>query len=471
MYSQKALEHHNTPEQLDQLLRITGRRSWLPLSVLAFALAGVLVWSIVGQIPLTVDGYGVLVRPRRMVSFQAPGTGQILELRVNAGDRVEAGQVIAVLHQPEIRQQLEQAEARLAELRMRHDRLNPLLLQRRDLRQRAIEEQRRLLKEQIASATRMAELQREKADSYIAQQQDNIQRLLETTRSLGHALEERYKTYQNLRVEGLVDENALLGARQQLIDNRVRLADLELNAHEVELRRLEAEREHRDQLHRVEELQARLHELEAEASEEMRAFEERTSDEELAIQQLEQEIARYRQQLETRGRLVSQYTGRVIEITGTVGQYVREGERLGAIEADDPEGNLMAVAYFDVGHGKLLRPDMEIRITPTTVQRERHGSIIGRITEVSSFPVTTDAVTNVVGNHQIARELTGDRSCIQAFSIMLPDPQAPSGYRWTSGHGPDVRITPGTTVSIRATTEHRRPISFVIPLLRQWSGL
>lgn len=471
MYRQEALDQHATPEQLDQLLQVTNRRSWLPILVLAAALGVVVVWSLVGQIPLTIEGQGVLVRPQHVVSFQASGTGQILELYVSAGDRIEADEVIGRLNQPELRQQLEQAKVRLSELRSRHSRLTPLSERGRQLRDRAAEEQRRLLEQQIASATRMAELQREKADRYIAQQQQNIDRLLETTQSLETALAERYETYEELRTEGLVDENTLLGARQRLIDNQVRQADLELNAHEVELRRIEAEREYHQQLYRIEELQAQLQELDAEAAERARSYEVTDSDHELAVQQLEQEIARYQKQLESRGRIISRYTGRVIEITGTVGQYVREGERLGAIEADDPDGTLMAVAYFDVGDGKKLKPGMDVRITPTTVQRERYGSILGEIGEVSSFPVTTDAVTNVVGNHQIARELTGDRSRIQTFSVMHTDPDTPSGYRWTSGRGPSVEITPGTTVILRATTEYRRPISFVIPILRGWSGL
>ena len=48
LFRKKALEHISSPEQLDTLLEVLPRRSWLPLVVLGLAIFGVLVWSVVG---------------------------------------------------------------------------------------------------------------------------------------------------------------------------------------------------------------------------------------------------------------------------------------------------------------------------------------------------------------------------------------------------------------------------------------
>ena len=62
LFRKKALEHISSPEQLDTLLEVLPRRSWLPLLVLGLAICGVLVWSVVGQIPIDVEAEGFHAR-------------------------------------------------------------------------------------------------------------------------------------------------------------------------------------------------------------------------------------------------------------------------------------------------------------------------------------------------------------------------------------------------------------------------
>ena len=56
----------------------------------------------------------------------------------------------------------------------------------------------------------------------------------------------------------------------------------------------------------------------------------------------------------------------------------------------------MIVNYFAVADGKKIRPGMKVLITPDTVKRARYGGIVGKITEVSPFPVTSETATSVV---------------------------------------------------------------------------
>jgi hypothetical protein len=63
IFRQESLERLSSPEQLDQLMQIVTPRSWLSLSALgALVMLGV-VWSIVGRIPMTATGKGILVHP------------------------------------------------------------------------------------------------------------------------------------------------------------------------------------------------------------------------------------------------------------------------------------------------------------------------------------------------------------------------------------------------------------------------
>lgn len=61
LFRKEALERLSSPEQLDQLMQIVTLKSWLPLITLGGLLACGLVWSVVGRIPVTTTGRGVIV--------------------------------------------------------------------------------------------------------------------------------------------------------------------------------------------------------------------------------------------------------------------------------------------------------------------------------------------------------------------------------------------------------------------------
>jgi len=218
-------------------------------------------------------------------------------------------------------------------------------------------------------------------------------------------------------------------------------------------------------------LQTQLRELEIKGKEITQQQMETASDTQLQIQEIERTIARYEEDLRTKSRIVSEYTGRVLEVTASVGQIYGAGQRLGAIETEDPTGKLFAVVYFQVSDGKKIEPGLDVRIVPTTVERERYGSIVGKVETVSTFPVTTDAITNLVGNAEVAQGLSAGGSKIEVLAELSLDPSSLSGYKWTSGKGPDIKITAGTTGVARVTVEYRRPITFLIPILRRGTGV
>ncbi len=153
-----------------------------------------------------------------------------------------------------------------------------------------------------------------------------------------------------------------------------------------ELQQLKADESYQQQMDLVANLQTQLRELEIKAKQIDQQQMETTSDTELQIQEIERTIARYEEDLRTKSQIVSEYTGRILEVTASVGQIVSAGQRLGAIETEDPNGKLLAVAYFQVSDGKKIEPGMDVRITPTTVERERYGSIIGKV--AYGFPIS-----------------------------------------------------------------------------------
>jgi HlyD family secretion protein len=62
----------------------------------------------------------------------------------------------------------------------------------------------------------------------------------------------------------------------------------------------------------------------------------------------------------------------------------------------------------------------------------------------------------------------GKREAIAQLKI---DPKTFSGYKWSSSNGPKLTISTGTTTTVRVTVEERSPITFVLPILKEWSGI
>ncbi len=98
LFRQTALDQASSPDQLDQLLRITNPRAWLGLLGLGAVVIAVLFWAFGGSIPLQASGSGILSRSDAgLYGVQAPGLGTVSDVPVHIGDHLTAGQRLMTL--------------------------------------------------------------------------------------------------------------------------------------------------------------------------------------------------------------------------------------------------------------------------------------------------------------------------------------------------------------------------------------
>ena len=67
LFRKVALDRLSSPDQLDQLMKITNPRGWLALFALIALTATALAWLFLGYVPVKGDGHGVLSRGRPRV--------------------------------------------------------------------------------------------------------------------------------------------------------------------------------------------------------------------------------------------------------------------------------------------------------------------------------------------------------------------------------------------------------------------
>src|SRR4051794_8443694 len=88
----------STPDQLDQLFVVVGRRGWVALLAITVLLSSALLWACLAKIPETVQGAGLLVGPLGARPLQASYEGQVVEVKVRPGQQVKAGEVLALVN-------------------------------------------------------------------------------------------------------------------------------------------------------------------------------------------------------------------------------------------------------------------------------------------------------------------------------------------------------------------------------------
>ncbi|MBE9138845.1 NHLP bacteriocin system secretion protein [Nodosilinea sp. LEGE 07088] len=472
IFRKESLERFSSPEQLDQLMQVMKPKSWLPLAALAVLTGSALVWAVYGSIPVTVEGKGVLVYPRRVVQVEAEGQGQLMSLLVSVGDVVEAGQVIAIVDQTELQKQLQQQQDKLAELESQDEAVGSLQGVSVTQELQAIEQQRLFLQQRLQELQALTPQLQINSGESLQQQRASLQERLQNAQQLAPVMAQRVDARKTLLAAGALTRDELLKVEQEHLQNQETIADAQAQLQELTLKATEAERSHRENLSTMTELRAKLRELDSrEATLAQQTLEARTAREK-EIQETEREISRLEVQLDNSRQVVSQYPGRILELMVSPGQVLQPGSKIANLNIERPSDQLVGVTYFPVEEGKKIQPGMAMQVTPQTVKRQRFGGIIGTVESVSSFPITREGAAAEVGNPEVIDGLTGQQgSLMQVTSELEADANTVSGYKWSSSKGPELALSPGTTTTVRVKLDERAPITFVFPILRSTTGI
>ncbi|MEY3760144.1 MAG: hypothetical protein RIR39_1635, partial [Pseudomonadota bacterium] len=114
LFRESALQSLSSPEQLDQLIKITRPRSWIALSTIGFILMATVTWSIFGSLPTNLQGSGVIVRTGGAFNVVALGNGVVTDFGdFKTGDFIHKGDIIGHIAQPVLKEQIEAAKSNL----------------------------------------------------------------------------------------------------------------------------------------------------------------------------------------------------------------------------------------------------------------------------------------------------------------------------------------------------------------------
>lgn len=411
IFRKTSLEKLSSPEQLDQLMQVTRPLKWISLLGCFILIGTAIFWGYWGEILTKVQGKGILLTGGSIYDVVSLGEGRVDTVHVQVNDIVQAGQIVAVLDQPDLEDQIQEARVDLRNLEAERNLVKSLDQKTLNLKMKYLAEHRRTLDETIAS---------------------NEQRL----KFLAEQVE--YK-------KQLLDKKILTLAHYQ-----------------------DAVKEHKDTLQEIMRVKSELNSVSAQEIELESSREKDLITVEYRITQTKEKLRALQDKLHLHSEVTSPHTGKVLEIFKDAGKTIGRGDSLLSLEIDRENGESpMAVIYFPPMEGKKIRLGMNVHVAPSVTKKEEYGYMVSEVFQVSGFPATQRGMLRVLQNEDLVKSLSMGGAPIMVTAKLLFDSQTLSGYKWSSGKGPPMKIQSGTLCDASVVVDKQRPLDLVLPYLKR----
>jgi HlyD family secretion protein len=404
----KANEEKQSPDRLNQMIVITTRKTWIALWTLAAIVFIVLLWSIFGSIPLIVEGKGVVISSAGLFTVQSRSDGTLKKFFISPGQAVKSGSLIAEIDDPELDHKLQSSKIIVKDLENQFDILQDQIAKENEAFQLA-------LKSDLSAKIFSQQNQEKDLQKYVAD----------------------YETKKELYKQGLLSLTQLMEIEHAI------------NQYEINLANTKAE---------IEDIKAKL--KKGYRQEELVSKKEELNKAKIDVQLLEI--------TSSFTKVFSPNNGNILGLLVNEGDQVKRGESLVWAEiaqTAEPAQSYSMYAFVSVGDAKSVSIGDPVQIDLSNISKQRFGSLMGNVKEVSQFAASAELLTQKINNASLIKYLMGDNVAVALVIIdLIRDPKTPTGFVWTSGIGPTDKITTGSVGKIKIVSGNIRPIFYILPI-------
>ena len=125
-----------------------------------------------------------------------------------------------------------------------------------------------------------------------------------------------------------------------------------------------------------------------------------------------------------------------------------------------------ALKYY---HARIDR-GMEVHISPSGVEREEYGYMLGEVRAVGDFPSTSEAIITNFQNDALAKSMLGSGPVTELRVSLTPDPKTVSGFKWLASKVPAMSISSGSVCAVEVVTRKQHPIELLFPYIKKKLG-
>jgi HlyD family secretion protein len=406
VFRKTALDKLQSPDRLNEMVTIISSHSWLVLVGASIIIGFFVTWSIVGKLPTQITGNGILLMSGGVMDVSAISQGQISEVLVKPGDAVFEGDILVKVKQPDL-----------------------------ELKYLNSKEHVRLLKERYESIKNFNDKDLAQKRNLLKQDAENKKKRIEKNHERIEFVKNQIKSRTELLEQGLITNENLNQTKEMLF--------------EIEQQNLLLSSE-------LEQIELSIFEQEKQMEFELSKLNGQIIDEEAALTEI-------KSKLDINSDIRCPYTGRVVELKVNPGKIIGAGNVILSIERIFTNEELEAIIYVPSNQGKKIKPDMEVKISPSTIEVEKYGFIRGVVTQVSEYPASFEGMLNTLGNKELVATFFQGLPPLAVRVKLKKNLDTPSGFYWTSGNGPEAKVKSGTLCSAKIVVKNRRPISLIFP--------
>lgn len=169
--------------------------------------------------------------------------------------------------------------------------------------------------------------------------------------------------------------------------------------------------------------------------------------------------------------ITADMSGTVSEIKVRVGDVVGQGTEIvtvcSCVENTEEDDEDIVVCYVPITQGKKIKEGMSVNIYPSTVNQQEYGHMEAEVISVDEYVASTTSMQSILGDDMLVQTFLQSGPVVGVVCKLKKDDSTASGYYWSSKKGADVQITQGTLVSADIVVDEKRPISMVIPMLKE----
>ena len=181
------------------------------------------------------------------------------------------------------------------------------------------------------------------------------------------------------------------------------------------------------------------------------------------------QLASAKEELQHQGQVISPYDGVVTSQRMREGQIVQAGAPIYDVDVTESQ-DMVGIVFVPALTGNKLKPGSVIQISPGAIDSSLYGSLVGKVIELSPYPVNSDRVVYWTGNKEFANWII--QKCggaIMEVRVELTrDNDTKSGYLWTTLLGPKEEIQEGMTCTATAIVDRKSPFAYAFDKMGQW---
>lgn len=338
-------------------------------------------------------------------------SGRISEIRVKLDDQVKAGDIIAIVGQPEMKFSIDQMKLSIKQLKQRN-----LITSKGNTESTIIKSQSNNL-----AASRL---------------KANIE---ETNKSI-QFYEKRLDQEKKMYKIGLITYSQYFSTQQELASNKINKISLE------------------EQLNLI-----TLNEKERDLSNNL---DETSIKNQLTL--LELEIKDLIKEYKLNTELTANTEGYISQLNVKIGDLVSPKYTVALITAQEEKNNHILNLYVPFNSNSVISKGMSVDVQIFSVDPYLHGYLKGKVISVGQYMSGIESLMNTLGNENLIKYLDSKGGVYSVVVELEKNSNTYNGYAWSNNKGPQIDIHSGQLSLAYVNVKVKAPIDFILPIFEAY---